>query len=202
MNEFLRGCGFALVIGGALLILINVIITPSYMATFKQGEAVARASGVYLLRLSLALLDVPLFLFGCIGLYLKYKNASGAFGTVGFLAAFIGTLLLFAVEWSNLFVLRPVAQTNPEALSTLDKSSLMTAGFASGAGLFMLGWLLLSVSLWRVNIPIRWAVPSTMIGLILIPILGATPIGVVGQVIGNVVFGLGLMGLGYSLTLG
>ena len=199
MNDYLRGCGLALVLGGGLLIFINVIITPSYLASFKQGEAVARASGIYLLRISLALVDVSLLLFGSTGLYLNHKAASGTFGTAAFLATFLGTSLLLAIEWSNLFVLRPVAQTSPEALGLLDKSSLMTAGSASGAGIFMLGWLLLAMSLWRANLSPQWAAPATIAGIILIPILGVTPLGVIGQVIGNVVFGLGLIGFGYSL---
>jgi hypothetical protein len=199
MNDYLRGCGLALVLGGGLLIFINVGITPSYLASFKQGEAFARTSGIYLLRISLALVDVSLLLFGSTGLYLSQKSNSGTFGTAAFLATFLGTSLLLAIEWSNLFVLCPVAQTSPEALGLLDKSSLMTAGTASGAGIFMLGWLLLAMSLWRANLSPQWAAPATIAGIILIPILGVTPLGVIGQVIGNVVFGLGLIGFGYSL---
>lgn len=200
MNGFLRSCGIALVLGGVLLISINVILTPSYLSSFQQGEAVARASGIHLLRISAALVDALLLLFGCIGLYLSQKSISGKFGTVAFLVSFVGTSLLFAIEWSNLFVLRAVAQTSPETFNVLDKSSLMTAGFASGIGLFMIGWLLLSLSLWRANVFPRWAALSTLAGLILILALGVTPLGVIGQVVGNVIFGLGLIGLGYSLA--
>ena len=199
MNEYLRGCGLALILGGGLLIFINVIITPSYLESFKQGEAFARASGIYLVRISLALVDVSLLLIGSTGLYLSQKSAIGIFGTAAFLVTFVGTSLLLAIEWSNLFVLRPVAQSSPEALGLLDKSSLITAGTASGAGIFMLGWLLLAMSLWRGNLFPQWAAPATIAGIILIPLLGVTPLGVIGQVIGNVVFGLGLIGFGYSL---
>ncbi len=200
MNRFLRNCGIALLLGGVLHIFITAILTPSYLASFDQGEAIARASGIHLIRLSAAIVDLLLLLFGCIGLYLSQMSASGKFGTVAFLVSFVGTILFIAVEWSNLFVLRAVAQTSPDTFSVLNKSSLMIAGFASGAGLFMLGWLLLSVSLLLVNLFPRWAAISTLTGLILIPILGITPLGIVGQVIGNVVFGSGIIGLGYSLA--
>lgn len=199
MDGFLRSCGLALGSGGVLLILINVLLTPSYMASFKNGEAVARASRIYLFRVSAALVDALVLLYGCIGLYLSQNSVSGAFGMAAFLVTFVGTGLLFAVEWSNLFTLRAVAQTSPETFNVLDKSKLMTVGFASGAGIFMLGWLLLSVSILQVDVSPRWASLSTLAGLILIPALGVTRLGVVGQVIGNVVFGLGLIGLGYSL---
>jgi hypothetical protein len=199
MNEFLRSCGFALLLGGVLHILITVFLTPAHLASFKQGEAVARISGLYVFRLSAALVDALLLIHGCIGLYLAQKSVSGLFGTIAFGAAFIGTILLFALEWSNLFVLRAIAQTSPETLAVLDKSRLMTIGFASGAGIFMLGWLLLAANTWQANVLPRWASISTVAGLILIPVLGATPLGIAGQVIGNVVFGLGLIGFGYSL---
>ena len=199
MNGFLRSCGFALLLGGVLLILINVFLTPSYLASFKKGEAVARASGIYLFRISSALANALVLIYGCIGLYLAQKNVSGLFGAIAFGVAFIGTTLLFAIEWSNLFVLRAVAQTSPETLAVLDKSRLVTIGFASGAGIFMLGWLLLAASTWQTNVLPRWTSISTIAGLILIPILGATSLGTAGQVVGNVVFGLGLIGFGYTL---
>jgi len=199
MNGYLRSCGYALVLGGILLILINLFLTPSYLATFKKGEAIARSSGIYLFRISAALTNALVLLYGCIGLFLIQRNASGLFGTITFGVTFIGTALLFASEWSNLFVLRAIAQSSPETLAVLDKSRLMTIGFASGAGLFMLGWLLFAVSTWQANVMPRWTSISTIVGLILIPILGATPLGVAGQVVGNIVFGLGLIGFGYTL---
>ena len=199
MNGFLRSCGYALVLGGVLHVLITVFLTPAHIASFEQGEAVARTSGIYWFRLSAALVDILLLTYGCIGLYLSQKNTSGAFGTIAFWVALVGNILFFSLEWSNLFVLRAVAQTSPEALAVLDKSRLMTIGFASGAGIFMLGWIFLAASTWLVNELPRWASLSTIAGLILIPALGVTPLGIVGQVIGNAIFGVGLIGMGYSL---
>lgn len=199
MNGFLRSCGYALVLGGVLHVLITVFLTPAHIASFEQGEAVARTSGIYWFRLSAALVDILLLTYGCIGLYLTQKNTSGSFGTIAFWVAFVGNILFFSLEWSNLFVLRAVAQTSPEALAVLDKSRLMTIGFASGAGIFMLGWIFLAASTWLVNVLPRWASLSTIAGIILIPALGVTPLGIVGQVIGNAIFGVGLIGMGYSL---
>ncbi len=200
MNGFIRGCGIALALGAVLLILINLILSPSYLRSSQQGEAIFRTSDIYLLRISAAVVDALLLLFGGLGLHLGQRSVSGRFGTVAFLVSFVGTILLFAVEWANLFVLRAVAQTSPETLSTLDKSSLMTAGVASGAGLFVLGWLLLSVSIWRANVFPRWAALTALAGLISIPTLGATPLGLAGQIVGNVIFGVGLIGFAYSMA--
>ncbi len=39
---------------------------------------------------------------------------------------------------------------------------------------------------------------SVIVGLLLIPILGASPLGMTGAIVGNVVFGLGIVGRGES----
>lgn len=200
MNKFIRNSGTALVIGGILLLVINVFLTPAYMAAIEQGEVFSRSSDIYLYRISLALVDTLLLLFGCIGLYLSQKSASGKFGTIAFLVAFTGNSLMFAVEWANLFVLRPVAQTSPETFTALNESTLMSVGILSGLGLFMLGWILMSVSSLLVNVFPRWAAISTIAGFILVPVLGVTPLGIAGQVIANVVLTLGLAGMGYAVV--
>ena len=144
MSRQLKLFGILLFIGGVLLILQNILLAPQM--PLDQGEAVLRTSMVYLLRLSTAGVSVMLLLFGCIGVYLYQRNAIGAFGTSAFLVAFVGNSLMVCVEWSNIFVLRAVAQSVPEALGVLDKSSLINIGFASAAGLFMIGWILMAVS--------------------------------------------------------
>ena len=200
MNKFIRNSGIALVIGGVLLLIINVFLTPAYMAAIEQGEVFSRSSDIYIYRISLAMLDTLLLLFGCIGLYLSQRNASGKFGTIAFVVVFTGNSLMFAVEWANLFVLRPVAQTSPETFTALNESTLMSAGILSGLGLFVLGWILMSVSSLLVNVFPRWAATSTIVGFVLVPVLGVTSLGVAGQVIGNIVLALGLAGMGYAVA--
>jgi hypothetical protein len=197
MNGFIRSCGFALVIGGALLVLINVILTP--LLPEQAGEVAVRTSTVYLVRLSASGVVALLLVLGSLGVYL-IRSDSSAFGTVAFVIAFIGSSLLVAVEWANVFVLRAVAETSPETLGALGDSSLMTVGFVSAASLFSLGWLLLAVDILRARELARWGAVSVLAGLILIPVLGATPLGLVGAILGNVVFGAGLMSLGQAVA--
>ena len=198
MSRPLKLFGIPLLIGGLLIILLNVILTPQL--PFDQDEAVLRTSMIYLLRLSAAGVSTILLLFGCIGVYLAQRNTTRAFGTAAFLIAFAGNSLIVCVEWSNVFVLRAVAQSAPEALSVLDKSSLMNTGFASAAGLFMIGWILMAVSTIMSKVFPRW-IPITIIaGLVLIPALGATPLGLTGAIIGNTVFGLGITAMGWNLA--
>ncbi len=198
MKTLIKGCGVALVCGGALLILVNTFLTPRMAA--HEDEALMRTSTIYLVRLSAAGVVALLLLFGTLGVHLAQRAAAGALGAVAFLAAFVGSALLVAVEWSNVFVLRAVAQTSPEALAALDGSTLLNVGFASAAGLFALGWLLLAISAWRAGVIGRLAPLAAIAGLFLIPLLAATPLGMTGAIVGNAVLGLGLMGMGRGVV--
>ena len=197
MPEVMKGGGWALMAGGALLILINTILTP--MLPVDQGEAVLRTSTVYLVRLSAAAVNALLLLFGCVALHLALRGAARVFGTVAFVVAFVGNSL-FGIEWANVFVMRAVAQVSPDALPALDKSSLVNIGWASGASVFALGWLLMAITALRARFSPRWASIAVLAGLVLIPVLSATPLGMAGAIGGNVVLGLGLVRLGLSVS--
>ena len=94
--------------------------------------------------------------------------------------------MLVAVEWSNVFVLRPVAEADPAALDKLGESALMLGGFSSAIGLFGLGWLLLAISALRAGALDRWASMTVLAGLVLTT---------------AVVLGLGLVGWGRSVSV-
>ena len=190
--------GIALVFGGGLLILLNVILTP--LMSSDQGEAALRTSTIYLYRLSASGVAAMLLLLGCFGVFLVQRNVAGVFGHVAFLVAFVGSSLLVGVEWANVFVLRAVAQSSPEAFGALDHSKLMAIGFASAAGLFAIGWILMAVSAIKSRVFARWVPITVIAGLVLIAALGVTPLGLTGAIVGNVVFGLGIMAMGREIT--
>jgi hypothetical protein len=189
-----------MLLGGATMILINVIVTP--LLPRQEGSGIVMTTGIFLLRQSASALAALLLLFGSLGLHLARGMGSGVFAKTAFLVSFVGCAFLFAVEWTNVFVLRAVAQSTPAALDALDRTPLFNTGFASAAGLFALGWLLLSVGVWRARVFPRWAAVTTMAGLVSTPALQATPLGIGGAIAGNVVFGVGLMGLGRALAIG
>jgi hypothetical protein len=186
----------ALCLGGALTILINVVITP-FMPASKDPVAVMLGT-VYLLRQSASGIAALLLLAGSIGLHLAQRPASGRFGTVAFLVAFVGGCCLFAVEFVDVFVLRAVAQIAPEAVGPLDKAPLLNVAFASAASLFAAGWILLCITAWKTKILPRRAAQATLLGLFLIPILQGT-LGLAGAIVANFIFGGGLISLGWAL---
>jgi hypothetical protein len=200
VNGFIRGCGRSLLLGGALTILINVIATP--LLHRNQASTILASTDIFLVRQAASGVAALLLIFGCLGLHLAQRTTSGAFGVAAFVTSFVGSCLLFAVEWTNVFVLRAVARSNPDVFRALDKNPLLSAGFISAAGLFALGWLLLCISLWRTQILPRRGAIVTLAGLLAIPVLQATPLGLGGAVAGTVLLGLGLMVLGQALATG
>lgn len=194
---FIRACGTALVAGGALYAVLNGILTP--MLPIDQPDEVLRTSMVYLLRLSMATVCVMLLALGCVGVHLAHRHRAGVFGAVAFIVAYAGCSLVVAVEWSNVFIMRPLAQVAPEALDPLDNAGLLNAGFGTALGLFMLGWILLAVAVLKAQVLPRWTAWTILAGLILVPVLGGA-LGLLGMAAGNVVFAVGLVGLGRSVA--
>ncbi|NNM21686.1 MAG: hypothetical protein HKO55_10475 [Gammaproteobacteria bacterium] len=196
-DSFIKYCGAALQLGGVLLILVNTLLTP--MMTAIQDEAAMRTSDVYLLRLSLAWLTALFLLFGCIGVYLSQRATAGVFGTLAFVTAFVGNCLLLSIEWSNVFVLRAVAQSAPQALEALDSTQLLNIGFVSGAAVFALGWLLLAISVLVSRLLSRWGAIAIISGMLLVPVL-APVMGTAGMIAANWVLGIGYILLGRSVA--
>ena len=196
-NQFSRGCGVALLLAGALTALINLILTPLLHGQHLPPEVVP-STNIYFLRQSLSGLAALLLIFGCLGIHFVQRSASGLFGAIAFLIAFVGGCLLFAVEFTDVFVLPAVARANAETYLAIDKNVFMSIGFAFVAGLFAIGWLLLSVTAWRTRLLPRWAAITTFAGLCLVPLLQAS-LGLPGGIAGNAVFGIGLIGLGFGV---
>lgn len=198
MRAFIRACGVSLVLGGALTIMINALITP-FMPQAQNSNVMI--TNIFLVRQVASGFAVLFLLLGTIGLHLAQKPRSGWFGSLAFLVGFIGTALVVAVEFADVFVLRAVAQIAPQTADSLDKSRLLNTGFALAIGSFAIGWLFMSINAWKTKLLPRWAAMATFAGLFLISILQAT-LGITGAVIGNAIFGGGLMGLGWAVATG
>ncbi len=76
----------------------------------------------------------------------------------------------------------------------------MASSFALAAGLFAIGWILMAVSLIKSRVFASWIPITVIVGLILFAALGATPLGLTEAIIGNVIFGFGVVAMGWSLA--
>jgi hypothetical protein len=197
-NRFIQRCGGALMAGAVVTILVNSLLTP--LLFDRPGAVVAETTTAYLVRQSCSALAALLLVFGSLGIHLAQRRVARSFGAVGFLVCFSGGCLLFAAEWADVFVLRPLARIHPAAFAALDKNLFSSIGFGSAAVLFTLGWVLLCASVWRSAYLPKAGAIWTLSGLVAIPVLGATPWKTLGVVLGNVIFGAGLFTLGRGVS--
>jgi hypothetical protein len=198
---FTRGLGIALAAGGALTLLLNVVLTP----LMPQGVPFAQAvlTPVFLWRESASALAVALLLVGSMGFYLDEADRVGAAGMVAFLLAFLGSALVLAWEWANVFVLRDLARVSPAALGSLDASkgmSLYTLGAIIPLSLFTLGWLALAISTMRAGKENRVAAAVLIAGFFVGPIASAALGAKWGGALGSATLGVGWMMLGVRVA--
>ena len=197
MNDLQKDLGRVLVVGGVLLIVLNAVFTP--LMPYEASEQELRSSWPYLVRLSLAVLAAMCYVLGAVGVRMAQNSGARAFDRLAFWVAVTGSSLLIGLEWANVFVLRPLAQAAPDALTPLGEVSLYGIGSAAAASLYALGWILIAVSVWRTRVAPRWVPLTIAAGFVATAALGATA-GVWGMIAGSVVIGVGLVGLGLAVS--
>jgi hypothetical protein len=197
-----RWTGVSLASGGALVFLLNVGFTPFLLHGVPFEETAA--SPVFLWRQSASAFAAALLLFGSVGLYLAQAERTGRWGAVAFVAAFLGSALLLAWEWCDVFILYDLAVREPLALRTLEKARGLTLydwGAIVPLALFTLGWIALAASTMRASPVLRRPALLVVAGFFVIPLLGAA-IGLWGAILGNAVMGSGWLLLGRAVVKG
>lgn len=199
-SSFVSWTGAALAAGGALVALLNLVLTPRVVgrAPFEQTAA----TSTYLLRQSLSAVAVGLLLFGSIGLYLSYADRHKVHGALAFLLAFVGSALVLAWEWVDIFVLHELALRSPATLASLENAeglSLYDLGALIPFSLFGIGWLAVASWSWRATPAFRLPPSLIVLGLFSAPLLSVVIGPGWGGAIGNAIFGCGLCLLGLQV---
>jgi hypothetical protein len=203
-NSFLRSSGCALAFGGALTFLINTALSPFLPKGVSFSMVVA--SPAFLWRESASALAALLLLFGSVGLYLRQtKDASrfgAAAGAVAVAMALVGSALLMASEWNQIFDTRDLALRAPVTLNTLNSArgfSLSDLGAIIAIGMFTAGWIALAGWTLRLGISPRPAAGLVIAGFFSIPLLHAALPGLWGVILSNGVLAAGWLWLGNDL---
>jgi hypothetical protein len=118
---------------------------------------------VHTLKNILALLAMYALLLSLSGLYAAQATAAGRLGLVGYLIAFLGTLLVAGDWWFESFVVPLLAMAAPEVMKTAIGGSLL-AGAIATFGLFSLGWVLFGIATFRARVFSRRASVLMIIG--------------------------------------
>lgn len=198
--ESKRLSGLAIVLGGALLIVVNAVFTPMLDTTVPFPQMMA--SDVFLWRLSLASLTMFLLMVGTPGVYAAQSGGTGLFGKLAFGLVFVGCAVLFAHEWGQVFFIHSMALAAPDALQAMEDAPGMNAYDLEAIialVTFTLGWILFAVSMLLARVYKPTGPILIIAGFFAIPLLSALISPIWGGVLGNAVLGSGFILLGREL---
>jgi hypothetical protein len=120
----------------------------------------AATTAPYAIVFLLYLISTALVLPGLVGLYVNQSHPAGILGLVGFLLAFLGTVLLAGAVWFQLFITPALAAEAPELLEV----ELGLPGFILTSSLGVVGWVLFGVATLRAGVYPRWAGVLLIVG--------------------------------------
>jgi hypothetical protein len=154
-SSLIRLAGLAVLSSGVLSVigdLMNLVV--------DLENPVSATTSSYTIVYFLYLLSTALVLLGLVGLYTSQSQAVGILGLVGFLVAFLGTVMLVGGLWFELFVTPNLAAQAP----VLVEADLGSLGFTLTFFLGAVGWVLFGVATLRANVYPRWAAVLLIVG--------------------------------------
>jgi hypothetical protein len=184
----------------ALYALLDYVLYPNnqlFSQTTGPSLSQQATTSVWLMDASMIWFAHLLLLFAIVGLYCRQASRARAFGFAAFLVAFIGAALEFGTLWSAFILNPPLAKAAPAFLdSTVTQFAVFPGlvGFVIPFVLLLVGWLLFVVASLRAKVFPRWALLLSVAGF---------PCFFLGiPVISDLLFGAGLVGMGYFLWAG
>jgi|CXWL01.1.fsa_nt_gi hypothetical protein len=199
LASFIRRSGLCLIGAGALVVIINVALTPLLPRGGSFADTVSSAAFVW--RQSLSALAAVLLMFGSMGVYLRQMHGAGRFVAPAFAMALVGSALLLAIEWTQVFEVRDLAMRAPDTLNRLDAEgmALDDVGALIAFAALTVGWIALSAVSRRSGLFPRHAPTLVIAGFFATPFLSAVLPPIVASAIGNTVLGCGWIWMGRSL---
>jgi hypothetical protein len=162
---------------GPVSVAAAVLIIASQTLNLGLGLALGAQSAnspVHTLKYAVALLAMYFLLLALTGLYLRQASAAGKLGLIGYLIAFLGTLLIAGDWWFESFIAPQLAAVAPEVMSGAITGS-MAIGAAATFGLFAVGWVVFGIATFRANVFPRPAAGLLIVGGLVGILAGSTP---------------------------
>ena len=158
-SNLMRWGGLAALVGGVLFLVAELLGLPTLnRETFSETATTAS----FAIQQLLFLLGVVFVLLGLLGLYVRQSEAAGALGLIGFLVAFLGTVLIGGFLWASAFIAPDLAVVAPQFLDEGPPSGYFLTFIT-----FSLGWLLFAVSTLRARVFPRAAAILLIVGAVL-----------------------------------
>jgi hypothetical protein len=102
----------------------------------------------YTLTYTLALLGMGTLLLALTAIYTRESAALGRLGLIGYVAAFLGTLMVAGDWWFEAFAIPRIATKAPEVLGLPPSGSVLVGAIAT-VGLYTVGWILFGLAALR-----------------------------------------------------
>jgi hypothetical protein len=194
-NAVSRWTGLSLVIAGLLFLVLGG------MTGFLDVGA-PRRSPIFMWRQTVAVIIGLMLLFGSVGIYSRHRSRSALTMTLVFIAGFVGSALLVAHEWQELFLARDFAINFPGVFARLDDAQGLTPfdwGAMIAVSAFTLGWIALSIATMFSAPFSRWGGVLVILGIFAVPAMTVVLPMPYGPLIGSVIIAGGMVRLGLDL---
>jgi hypothetical protein len=162
---------------GALSLTAAVLIVLSQVMRLGVGRLLGPdwvTTPAYTLTYSIALLGMGALLLALTAIYARESNALGRLGLIGYVIAFLGTLMVAGDWWFEAFVV-PVIATAAPAVLDLPISGSALVGAIATVGLYTMGWTLFGLAVLRAGIVPRPAAVLLLVGGLAGPLALSTP---------------------------
>jgi hypothetical protein len=151
---------------GPLAMLAATLIVVSQLTNLALGLAFGAQPAdtvLHTVKNVLALLAMFVLLLALTGLYLRQADAARTLGLVGYLVAFLGTVLVAGDWWFESFIAPRIAEVAPEVMTGAITGSVLIGGVAT-FGLFAIGWTVFGVASLRAGVFPRAATALLTVG--------------------------------------
>jgi hypothetical protein len=162
---------------GLLSVTAAVLVVLSQVVRLGVGLLLgpdSAATPAHTMTYALALLGTGTLLLALTAIYIRESPALGRLGLIGYLTAFMGTLLVAGDWWFEAFAVPMIATQAPEVLDLSPTGSVL-AGAIATLGLYSAGWVMLGLAALRARVFPRPAAMLMLAGGIAGPLALSTP---------------------------
>jgi hypothetical protein len=197
LSRFVRAGAWAAMVSG-LALVVSMLMEWLVVPYERLGHTEAYFTGAYHVASGLRLLSIVLLLWALVGIYGPQSRAAGTFGLWAFVAVFLGTALIVANTWAEVFVYPTLAQVAPNVWSgpITDVSPYLSLGLTLSFPLFGIGLILFGVATIRAGLYPRWAAVLLIISIPVTMFLDPTA-GTFQESFGQILWGLAVAALGW-----
>jgi hypothetical protein len=170
LSSFSR-CAGVLSLTAAVLIVLSQVMRLGVGRLLGQNWVTTPA---YTVTYFVALLGMGALLLALSAIYTRESDALGRLGLIGFVTAFLGTLMVAGDWWFEAFVVPMIATAAPAVLDLPISGSVLVGAIAT-VGLYTMGWMLFGLAVLRTRAVPRPAALLLLASGVLGPLALSTP---------------------------